>query len=143
MRYTEFKNNLTNNIYRNYLDGRIGIGRAQIANIYKQGEKNPRATFMQIYSATKEMKKIFQKQQNGFYLANQPEKIQSSELSFFKFLADIFCPEHQLIASAKDAMHNAMLNLYPSKKSQKFSKFIMLKQNFPILKNMKFIANFL
>lgn len=143
MKYADLKKHLTDDIYQNYMNGNTGIARAQIANIYRQGKQTPRATFMQIYSSVKDLKDTYKKQQAELYLANQTEKIDAARLTFFTFLKDLWAPDHQLIASAKDAMLESMLNFYPSKKSQKFTRFIMLKQNFPFLKKMKFLANFL
>lgn len=90
---------------------------------------------MQIHSAVIDLKDTFFKQNT--------EKMKATELPFFSVLKDLWAPDHQLIASAKDAMLESMLNFYPAKKSQKFTRFIMLKQNFPFLKKMKFLANFL
>lgn len=136
MNYTEFKTYFNNDIFNNYLNGNKGIARVNIAAMYRQGKENPRATLYQIYSGMEELQDMFSKTSNE-------EKVLEYKNAYLDFLTDLLRPDHPMIKSARDEMSDAYLKMYKNPKTLKITRFVLLKQQFPFLKNMKFLVRFL
>lgn len=142
MQFSEMKNYYINNVYIPYINGDKGTSRTALAQIYKDGVKNPRGTLYQIQSCSKDVNKVFTKNCDILESNAQKDKMMDLFQKHIEYSKELANPKHPLIQSAFEQLQNSMKEMYPSKKTRKFTHFILQKQCLPFLNKMKFLAKF-
>lgn len=143
MQYQEFKNYFINKAYVPYLKGDNGSARSVIANIYREGAKNPRATLYQINSSIKDINDIFTKTTKEFKAQGLDKYTGELALRHIKFAREIDAPKHPLIKTAFEEFKASFKQMYPSKRTRNLSHFIILKEHMPFVEKLKFLTRFL
>lgn len=143
MQYQEFKNYLINKAYVPYLEGDKGSARSVLANIYREGAKNPRATLYQINSSVKDINDIFTKTTKELQAQGLDEFAGKLALSHINFAREIDAPKHPLVRTAFEEFKASLKQMYPSKRTRNLSQFIILKEQLPFVEKLKFLTRFL
>ena len=143
MRYNEFKKELINNVYLQYAKGNPGAARTAIAKIYREGCHNPRGTLFRIISGGIEVKDVFINEAKKIEKAGKYREAQAFLFKYFDINKEITTPNHPMVAAARDEFIGKLNEMNVSSKNRKFSKFILLKQEYPIIGKLKFLAKFL
>lgn len=133
MNYAEFKVNFVNNVFNNYINDKKGLGRSNLASIYRNGKDAPRATLYRLLSVMNELQDTFLRQKNLDL---------NSKMNYYDFAQDVLNPTHPLIKKAHDEMVAANKEIYKNLKTRQLTKFVLLKQQIPLLKHFKFLAKF-
>lgn len=125
--------------------GNIGPARQVYANFLREGAaKNPRAYLYQFACTQKDITAEIIEQ--GKILRKNGQKQAANELvlKYLETLKNVFnVDSHPLTFSAVVELSDSMNKIYPNLKTRKFTKFICLKQDFPILGKLKFLARIL
>ncbi len=143
MRYQEFKTNFLNNVYVPYISGDKGQARINLAKIYNDGTKAPRATKYQISSSMKDLSDFYDLTYKTLCETNQNERAFELSMNHLKFIKEVFESEHPLLQKAQNALAASMAKIYPSRKTLKLSQFIILKNRYPNFEKLKFLTKFL
>ena len=141
MQYSELKNNFINNVFVPYMKGEIGQARITLASIYRDGKNNPRGTVYGVLGAFLETRDIYLNTAKELKKAGREEELVNIYTNYVNFSNEISKSKHPLIEKALDEIKHSAKGLYP--KSNKYSSFIMLKETFPFLGKLKFLARFL
>lgn len=143
MRYQEFKIHFLNNVYVPYISGNKGIARLNLAKIYNEGTKAPRATKYQISSSMSEINDFYDLTYKTLSETKQHERAFELSMNHLKFIKEVFESEHPLLQKAQNALTASMVKTYPSKKTLMISQFIILKNRYPNIEKLKFLTKFL
>lgn len=143
MQYPEFKNYIINKAYIPYLKGDYGAARSVMANIYREGAKNPRATLYQINSSAKDINDILTKTTKNLQAQGLDDYAGELAIRHIKFAKEIDAPKHPLIKSAFEEFKASLKQMYPSKRTRNLSQFIILKEQLPFVEKFKFLTRFL
>lgn len=119
--------------YNHFMQGETAIGRATLAAYYRNGIDNPRAT---LYEAAIERKNINQIAQLNMMIL--PDTYKSNlKQNHYAAMKEINFPQHPMVLNAKKALNENFDRLYPSKKSKKFTKFVIGKTILPALNKFR------
>lgn len=117
--------------YNYMMNGDIATGRSTMAQFYKQGLDNPRA---RLYETMIERRNIREFGKECLNSTNAPTELRRAHR---KIVNELFFSQHPLVDNALDQLWESFRNLYPDKKTQRLTRFILGKTATPELRKFK------
>ena len=117
--------------YNYMMQGNIGAGRSTMAQFYRQGMENPRA---RLYETMIERHNIREFGKECLNSTNAPIELKRTH-EFI--LNELFFSKHPLVDSALEQLWESFKTLYPDKKTQKLTRFVLGKTVTPEMSKFK------
>ncbi len=143
MQYSEFKNQFINKVYIPYMNDDRFMARTALANMYNNGKNNPRGTIYQCASAFGATRDMYKNTVAELKKAGKKDELSALHKKFKDFTVEISGSSHPTVSNALQRVEQNYKEMYPSQRTKSFTSFVILKQNFPILRKLKFLAKFL
>lgn len=130
-------------IYNTAAKGNLGWAWYNYTQYLKSGIKNPRAKLLSVAEGEMDLKynafntkKVLE--QNGRHI--DAEIFSKGYRSLFKQIFEQKEKTHPYIKKAYKQLEEQFKKIYPNKKTQSFSRFIIFKQKHPIIGKLRFLA---
>lgn len=130
------------NLYEAYnyiMSGDLARCRQTMAQFYNEGKNNPRA---QLYETMIERRKIRDFGYKSLKFA-EPEQRYLLRKEHIAAMNEIFFSDHQMVKNAFDRLQDNFNKMYPNKKTQRLTRFVLGKTAFPLMENFKCIIKFM
>lgn len=135
------KNSQGPNLYDAYnqmMSGNIAAGRSTIAKFYQDGTENPRAKLYETMIERRNIREFGTK-----CLSTMESYTPETKRMHNQAVNELFFSKHPLVENAYKQLHENLAKIYPNKKTQRLTRFVLGKTLFPIFDKFKCMIKFM